>query len=294
MTFTKKWTAIFEVREALLTSGSLTDYGESTFRRDGVTLADEKPDHGVKLLDLALRAKLPAASYRNLENFVKSMSDGASVVTGDNTLAEFSSWKKRSEDTSKENSKERTKESKENLVKDSPKPKADVEKSAESSKTEETKQQFNMEALKLYKEAREEVMTGHQVAHLSTDSQEVHLTSVNDLRDFYVRNTKFDKQLANLERDIADFVEETKSYFSRFQPEEVGRLCIGRVPLPVGADFNVEDSHQRFAYKRVQLLRKVDRDEQQVLGLFADELFNFLTPGGDTDDLCDRNDCLFD
>ena len=103
------------------------------------------------------------------------------------------------------------------------------------------------------------------MAHLSPspESMEVHLTSANDLREFFVRNTKFDKHLAGLERDIADFVEETKAYFSRFEPEEVGRLCVGRVPLPLGVDYNVEDSHQRFAYKRVQLVRQLTRDEQQ-------------------------------
>ena len=164
VTFAKKWTAIFEVREALLTtSGRMTDYGESTFRRDAVTLADEKPDHAVKLLDLARRAKLPAASYRNLETFVRSAAaDGSSAsVIGDNTLAEFSSWKKSSsmkEEDSKEQSSKTKDKTKESISK------ADVaEKSGDGNTTEEKKQQYNMEAINLYKEAKDDVMTGHQV-----------------------------------------------------------------------------------------------------------------------------------
>ena len=273
VSFKKKWTAIFEVREALLSSGVLTYRGECMFRTGVVTLADEKPDHSVKLLELARHAKLPLASYQQLEKFVRSAVDGSSV-TGDNTLAEYSSGKKGS--TVEEDSKEK-------MSKDS-----DVGKSGDGSKAmaaEETsnaksgtsnenpgttevkrQQQHNMKAIRMYQEARDCVMTSHQVAHLSSDdSQIVYLTSVNDLRDFYVRNTKFDKQLANLERDITEFVEETRSYFSTssFQPEEPGRLCIGRIPLPVGVDYNVEDSYQKFAYKRVQLRRQINHQEQQ-------------------------------
>ena len=53
------------------------------------------------------------------------------------------------------------------------------------------------------------------MAHLTgDDGQAVHVTCVDDVQRFHVRHVKFEKKLADLERDIGLFVEETSSYFS--------------------------------------------------------------------------------
>ena len=133
------------------------------FRTGVVTLADEKPDHPVKLLELVRHAKLPLASYQQLEKFVRSAVDGASV-TGDITLAEYSSGKKGS--TVEGDSKERmSKDSEVGKSGDGSKAMAAEETSNDKSGTSndnpgttevKRQQQHNMKAIKMYQEASKE------------------------------------------------------------------------------------------------------------------------------------------
>ena len=177
------------------------------------------------------------------------------------------------------------------------------------------------------------------MAHLTgDDGQAVHVTCVDDVQRFHVRHVKFEKKLADLERDIGLFVEETSSYFSSndfqvrsenphnlaisffrhsymrgephgeimndwrfkaqerviyqsktidvvawwqlplhretvhqertiflFQPDQTGRLCAGRMPLPSETYTydQVEGSHQKFSYMRVQIIRRVNSEQRK-------------------------------
>ena len=55
-----------------------------------------------------------------------------------------------------------------------------------------------------------------------------------------------------------------KDYFL-FQPDQTGRLCVGRMPLPSETYTydQVEGSHQKFSYMRVQIIRRVNSEQRK-------------------------------
>ena len=56
-----------------------------------------------------------------------------------------------------------------------------------------------------------------------------------------------------------------KGLFFLFQPDQTGRLCAGRMPLPSETYTydQVEGSHQKFSYMRVQIIRRVNSEQRK-------------------------------
>ena len=184
-------------------------------------LADVNPVHGTKLMELCMAANFSVHRFLNLQKFCGSVEDTTRNLS-DHTVTAI----------------------------------AEMSKISESKPTEN--KILDAGIRKLYHEAKQTVVNDCQRAHLSDNRlEEVKVTCVYDPGYFFVRHAKFFKQLNQLESELFEFAEESKSFYSRsdFHPN-VGRLCIGRISQGTKMDANnIEDSHETFAYKRIQIQR---------------------------------------
>ena len=116
------------------------------------------------------------------------------------------------------------------------------------------------------------------------------ITFAYDPSCFYLRNTKFTKQLLSLENDIHEYAEQAKIVHSANAVEfKEGQLCIGRQLAGSNQDSGIysvnaeiQGGKDTFEYKRVQILR-IATEEDEAFDRDPMSNFRYLDSGDEND-----------